>query len=211
MERKTEKICPRNDKIVKILTPGDLLYPNMRKDNGPTKTSVYVLHWEEEEKCWPADIFFLSNGLFSSWGRGVRNRNSQNTDIAGPLPGFVNMHWGPSKVIIHHPKVIISPQKCPFFPQKPHIFNIFPLKNDLRTFVVKYQELHLRAFVGQIRQEPGWGGGQTNSRNARISLTFSLTKMIYALLSKNVTSRIRKGASIRGRGDQPNFLKRDSG
>ena len=29
--------------------------------------------------------------------------------------------------------------------------------------------------------------------------------MIYALLSKNVTSRIRKGASIRGRGDQPNF------
>ena len=42
-------------------------------------------------------------------------------------------------MIIHHPKVIISPQKCPFFPQKPHLFNIFTLKNDLRTFVEKCQ------------------------------------------------------------------------
>ena len=25
--------------------------------------------------------------------------------------GFVHMHWGPSKVIIHHPEVIISKQK----------------------------------------------------------------------------------------------------
>ena len=38
-----------------------------------------------------------------------------------PLPGFVEdlstMHWGPSKVTIYHPKVIISPQKCALFPQ----------------------------------------------------------------------------------------------
>ena len=45
-------------------------------------------------------------------------------------------------MIIHHPKVIISPQKCSFFPRN-HIY-----------------------------------------------LTFSLSKMIYALLLKNVTSRI---------------------
>ena len=25
--------------------------------------------------------------------------------------GFVHMHWGPSKVIIHHPEVIISKQR----------------------------------------------------------------------------------------------------
>ena len=56
------------------------------------------------------------------------------------------MHWGPSKVIIHHQKVIISPQKCALIPQN-------------RSF-------------------------------NHISLTFSLTKMSYALLSKNVASRI---------------------
>ena len=55
-------------------------------------------------------------------------------------------------MIIHHPKVIISPQKCSFSPQKPHLFNIFTLKNDSRTFVEKCRESHLRAFVGQIRQ-----------------------------------------------------------
>ena len=74
--------------------------------------------------------------------------------------GFVHMHWGPSKVIIHHPKVIISPTKVSLFPQKPHLFNIFTLKNDLRTFVEKHCESHLHAFVGQIRQGVrirGWG------------------------------------------------------
>ena len=81
------------------------------------------------------------------------------------------MHWGPSKVIIHHPKVIISPQKCPFFPQKPHLFNIFTLKNDLRTFVENCRESHLRDIMGQIAQDAwirGWGGGQPNLGNAWI-------------------------------------------
>merc|ERR1712218_69823 len=75
--------------------------------------------------------------------------------------GFVHMHWGPSKVIIHHPKVIISPQKCPFFPQKPHLFNIFTLKNDLRTFVENCRESHLCDIMGQIAQDAwirGWYG-----------------------------------------------------
>ena len=49
-------------------------------------------------------------------------------------------------MIIHHQKVIISPQKCALIPQN-------------RSF-------------------------------NHISLTFSLTKMIYAVLSKNVSSRI---------------------
>ena len=31
--------------------------------------------------------------------------------------GFVHMHWGPSKVIIHHPKVIIFPTKVFLFPR----------------------------------------------------------------------------------------------
>ena len=56
-------------------------------------------------------------------------------------------------MIIHHPKVIISPQKCPFFPQKPHLFNIFTLKNDLRTFVENCRESHLRDIMGQIAQD----------------------------------------------------------
>ena len=63
-------------------------------------------------------------------------------------------------MIIHHPKVIISPQKCPFFPQKPHLFNIFTLKNDLRTFVENCRESHLRDIMGQIAQDAwirGWG------------------------------------------------------
>ena len=63
-------------------------------------------------------------------------------------------------MIIHHPKVIISPQKCSFFPQKPHLFNIFSLKNDLRTFVENCCEWHLRDIMGQIAQDAwirGWG------------------------------------------------------
>ena len=56
--------------------------------------------------------------------------------------GFVHLHSGPSKVIIHHPKVIIFPTKVFLFPRN------------------------------------------------HINLTFSLSKMIYALWSKNVTSRI---------------------
>ena len=74
-------------------------------------------------------------------------------------------------MIIHHQKVIISPQKCALIPQN-------------RSF-------------------------------NHISLTFSLTKMIYALLSKNVTSRIYAlllakfakvpGLGVSGRGGQPNF------
>ena len=71
-------------------------------------------------------------------------------------------------MIIHHQKVIISPQKCALIPQN-------------------------------------------NSFN-HTSLTFSLTKMIYALLSKNVTSRIyalllAKFAKVPGLGGggQPNF------
>ena len=75
-------------------------------------------------------------------------------------------------MIIHHPKVIISPQKCPFFPQKPHLFNIFTLRNNLRTFVENCRESHLRDIMGQIAQDArisGWGGGgQPNLGNACI-------------------------------------------
>ena len=59
------------------------------------------------------------------------------------------------------------------FPQKPHLFNIFTLKN-LRTFVEKCRESHLRDIMGQIAQDAwirGWGGGvggQPNLGNACI-------------------------------------------
>ena len=58
-------------------------------------------------------------------------------------------------------------------PQKPHLFNIFILKNDLRTFVEKCRESHLRNIMGQIAQDAwigGWGGGggQPNLGNACI-------------------------------------------
>ena len=56
-------------------------------------------------------------------------------------------------MIIHHPKVIISPQKCPFFPQKPHLFNIFTLKNDLRTLVENVAGPIYALFVAQICQD----------------------------------------------------------
>ena len=77
-------------------------------------------------------------------------------------------------MIIHHPKVIISPQKCPFFPQKPHLFNIFTLKNDLHTFVENCRESHLRDIMGQIAQDAwiGGGGGQPYLGNAYILKPF---------------------------------------
>ena len=78
---------------------------------------------------------------------GARNRNSQNTDIAGMGGGS-------------------APCPC--------LFNIFTLKNDLRTFVEKCRESHLRDIMGQIAQDAwirGWGGGggsQPNLGNACI-------------------------------------------
>ena len=65
-------------------------------------------------------------------------------------------------MIIHHQKVIISPQKCALIPQNRPFNHIFTHKNYLRTFVKKYCEWHLRAFVGKIRQGArimGGGGG----------------------------------------------------
>ena len=43
MERVTEKICQRHDKIVKILTPHHLFFPKMRND-------------KEERRCTPEII-----------------------------------------------------------------------------------------------------------------------------------------------------------
>ena len=66
-------------------------------------------------------------------------------------------------MIIHHQKVIISPKKCALIPQNRSFNHIFTHKNDLRTFVEKCRETHLRAFVGQIRQGArirGWGSTQ---------------------------------------------------
>ena len=74
-------------------------------------------------------------------------------------------------MIIHHPEVIVSPQKCPFFYPETTSIKIFTLKNDLRTFVENCRESHLRNIMGQIAQDAwirGWGGGQSNLVNACI-------------------------------------------
>ena len=85
--------------------------------------------------CWGGDSLHL--------GRGYRSRCSQNSGIAwmggGSDPcldfceGFVHMHWEPSKVIIHHPKVLFPHKSLPYSPEKiiqPHLFNIVTLKHD---------------------------------------------------------------------------------
>ena len=82
-------------------------------------------------RYWPAyrqvllsiqDSQVLHTGL-TTWGMGCRRTTSSQNHpgIAwmggGSDPcldfceGFVHMHWGPSKVIIHHPEVIISKQR----------------------------------------------------------------------------------------------------
>ena len=73
----------------------------------------------------------------------------------------------------------ISPQKCSLFPRKyhsPHLFNIFTLKHDLRTFVEKMLQDAFTHFYGPNRSGClDWGvgrGGQPNSGIACILGTF---------------------------------------
>ena len=75
-------------------------------------------------------------------------------------------------MLIYPQKVIICPQSVPFFPRIDHLttFLFFTHKNDLRTFVEKCRESHLRDIMGQIAQDAwirGWGG-QPNLGNACI-------------------------------------------
>ena len=56
-------------------------------------------------------------------------------------------------MIIHHPKVIFFPTNVFLFPQKPHLFNIFTLKNDLRTLVKNVAGPIYALFVAQICQD----------------------------------------------------------
>ena len=100
-------------------------------------------HWQDGGRVWPLPGFFLK--------------------------GFVHMHWGPSKVITYHRKVI--------FPHK--------------SFLIP----------------------QNRSFN-HIYLAFSLSNMIYALLSKkccelhfcnSTCEPNRSGCLVCGVGAQPNF------
>ena len=52
MERVTEKICQRHDKIVKILTPHHLFFPKMRNDEEERRYHSHHCHhlsWSEVE------------------------------------------------------------------------------------------------------------------------------------------------------------------
>ena len=90
-----------------------------------TKYAFSPEHWAADQEVryqaksrWSFHTFHLLNVL----GRECRTILSQNPGIAWmggrvwPLPGFfegfVHMHWGPSKVIIYHKKLMISPQHC---------------------------------------------------------------------------------------------------
>ena len=63
-------------------------------------------------------------------------------------------------MITYHQKVIFPHKGVPYSPEKiiqPHLFNIFTLKHDLRNFVEKCRESHLRTSMGQIAQD-AWIG-----------------------------------------------------
>ena len=68
--------------------------------------------------------------------------------------GFVHMHCGPSNVIIYHQQVIFPHKSVPYSPEKiiqPHLFNIFTLKHDLRTFVEKMLRVAFTHLYGPNR------------------------------------------------------------
>ena len=77
-------------------------------------------------------------------------------------------------MIIYHQKVIFPHKSVPYSPEKiiqPHLFNIFTLKYDLRTFVEKMLRVALRTCMGQIAQDAWIGvgrGAQPNLGNACI-------------------------------------------
>ena len=70
-------------------------------------------------------------------------------------------------MIIYHQKVIFPHKSVPYSPEKiiqPHLFNIFTLKHDLRTFVEK-----IALVCAKSLRMPGLGGGgQPNLGNAWI-------------------------------------------
>ena len=87
------------------------------------------------------------------------NRRNQDGDNSGGDPCqdffevFVHMH---SKVITYHQKVIFPHKSVPYSPEKiiqPHLFNIFTLKNDLRTLVKNVAGPIYALFVAQIFQD----------------------------------------------------------
>ena len=77
-------------------------------------------------------------------------------------------------MIIYHQKVIFPHKSVPYSPEKiiqPHLFNIFTLKHDLRTFVEKMLRVAFtHYFHGPNRSGclDWWVGGQPNLGNACI-------------------------------------------
>ena len=56
------------------------------------------------------------------------------------------VHWGPSKVIIYHPRVIISPQKCAPIPQNKSFSHIYLTSQKWFTYVVLSENVASRIF-----------------------------------------------------------------
>ena len=76
------------------------------------------------------------------------------------------MQWGPSKVIIHHQKVIISPQKCALIPQNRsfnHLFLTFSLTKIICALLLKnFASRIYSLFLAKFSKMSGWGGGGSN-------------------------------------------------
>ena len=87
------------------------------------------------------------------------------------LEDLSTMPWGPSKVIIYHPKVIISPQKCVLIPQNRSFYHISLSKMNYallsknvvgsnfssRSTSVHLQYLRLPLFTSTSFNEPSSG------------------------------------------------------
>ena len=62
------------------------------------------------------------------------------------LEDLSTMPWGPSKVIIYHPRVIISPQKCAPIPQNKSFSHIYLTSQKWFTYVVLSENVASRIY-----------------------------------------------------------------
>ena len=74
------------------------------------------------------------------------------------------MHWGPSKVIIYHQKVIVFPKKCALIPQNRsfnHIYLTFSLSKMIDTLKSKNATSRICALLwAKFARMPELGGGE---------------------------------------------------
>ena len=124
----------------------------LNRGSGVTRSAL-TRQWKERtnEHCLKVTTELVQQHILENvcfLRRGFRSILFLNTGIAwmaggGSDPawiffeGFVYMHWGSSKAIIYHQKVIFPHKSVPYSPEKiiqPHLFNIFTLKTWFTHF-----------------------------------------------------------------------------